>query len=155
MIKDKNEVEKLIRVYYNKEHFKNDLIKLAKNSDQNYINNGMEVYEWKEFRNYFAHRMRLLWWHNKKCSPIDYFIKREVFEALKIRKYSKCIEHVFEILKDHKSYENMIENSDCSELVSSRKILRDTHDLIASFINKSLKFIRKRINNSEMAANSG
>lgn len=158
-VKNKGSIGNLIKSSYKgknkKEEFRKDLIKLSNNSDPNYISEGLEVFEGNEFRNFFAHRLRLLWWHNKKCSLINYFIKKETFEAIKNKENNKYLRHIFDILQDSKSYRNIIEDFGCSELVSSGEILRDTHDLIANFFNKSLKFIREYLKDSETSANGG
>ena len=144
-ISDAENTSKLITTTYNEGNFIKDLKTLSGNTNQDYIDAGKRVYKLNEFRNFFAHRMRLLWWHNRKCNTLDYFIKRGVYDAIRNRRKEDYKKHVFNVLEDHKSYESDIENSDCSDLVSSGEILRETHDMIASFFNNTLKFISNKI----------
>lgn len=146
MVKDRSKIDDLLHFRYNNwESFKEDLAKLSNSNDPKYVNGGLEVFNVNEFRNFFAHRMRLLWWHNRKCSPIDYFMKRDVYEAVRNKKKKYLLDHVYSILEDPKSYENEINKSVCSDLVGSGEILRGTHDVIASFANKSFMFVRKKL----------
>lgn len=145
-VSDKN-IYRTITVSYTgkngKNKFRTDLESISKT--QIYMQEALKVYDHNEFRNFFAHRLRLLWWHNKKCSPIEYFIKRNVFEDIKHKRKDSCKKNIYAILDDHKAYENSIERSGCSELISSGEILRETHDLIANFFNKTLGFMSEKI----------
>ena len=125
------------------ERFKDDLKQIS--TDCQYSNEGMQVFKNNEFRNFFAHRLRVLWWHNKRCSPIEYFIKKNVFEDIKKRKEGECKRYVLAMLDDEKAYKHNIEKSDRSELIGSGEILRETHDIIATFLNKTLGFMIEKI----------
>jgi len=144
-INNKDSVNGLLKIHYGQKGFEKDLIKLSNNSDADYVNDGVRVYETNEFRNIFAHKMRLLWWFNKKCSPNERFLLRKEVDAIKNKKREEYMEHIFEIFTDNKSYERKIENSNCPDLISSGEILRETHDLLARFVNKSYKFIHTRV----------
>jgi hypothetical protein len=144
MIMNLENFGKLLRIRYKKDHFKKDLTSLSGGVDSNFVELGLKIYDDNELRNYFAHRMRLIWWINKDGSHEDrYLFKRSIFEAIKHRKNKDSNRFLFEILNDPEHFKSEIANSDRSELVSAGEILRDIHNRLAPFINNSFSFIHK------------
>jgi hypothetical protein len=151
-IENEQAVGNLVKVSYpkNKEStFKKDLITFSSNS-VDFVEVGVKVFRENVFRNFFAHRMRLLWWNNKKCHPIDRFIKRDVYEAIQRDDFDTYNKHLISVFSDHRSYENSIEHSECNELISAGQILREKHDLISDFLNRSFGIIKSRVQNFEI-----
>lgn len=163
-IKDEDELRKIIEVSYywetqpklgKKQIFKDDLKKLSnEDENSNFIKKGKEFFYLNEFRNFFAHRMRLPWWRPEECKQETYFIKKSVHDIFK--DFSKTKEdirkdatnQVFNILEDPLTYEYEIEKADYNDLVSASQILQETHDLIASFFADFLKIMEIKLKNS-------
>ena len=87
LIKNVENLGKLIKTRYNEKDFKKDLTSLSGGVDSNFVELGLKIYDDNELRNYFAHRMRLIWWINKDSPHEDrYLFKRSILEAIKNRK---------------------------------------------------------------------
>jgi hypothetical protein len=140
-VDDQSGIKKLLNVQYKSVgDFKEDLKTLS--SDESYLREGENFYNRNMFRNFFAHRIRLLWWHNQNCSETDYFVCRHVYNAIQRRNKSDYLRHVEEIFEDHTTYEGLITTSNCTDLISSTEMLRETHDIIAKFLNKSFGLLK-------------
>ena len=142
-----NKINSTIRASYAGKNGRNDFQEHLRSisNNESYIREAMKVYDHNELRNFFAHRMRLLWWQNKKCSPTEYFIKRDAFESIKKRQKDECKKYVLAMMDDEEAYKQNIEECDRSDVIGSGEILRETHDLIANFFNETLGFIRAKI----------
>ena len=141
LVNDAAGIKRLLNTRYTKiENFISDLSQLC--SDQDYLNEGKIFFDRNMFRNFFAHKIRLLWWKNKKCSAIDYYVTKQIYDDIQNRRHTEYHSQVEKFFKDHKSYENLIETSPCSQLVSAAEMLKEAHDSIASFLNRSFGFLR-------------
>jgi hypothetical protein len=111
-------------------------------SDPSYLQEGEDFFNRNMFRNFFAHKIRLLWWNNKKCSEIDYFIDRHVYDAIQKRNHSRYLKYVEDVFEDQTSYQNKIATSNCTDLISANEMLKLTHDNISHFLNKSFGLLK-------------
>lgn len=139
-VADKERLGKLIKTgYRDKEEFKADLAKFCHNADPSYVKDGEDVYQGNEFRNFFAHRLRLLWSKSGVGRSSDYVMKVDVLQAIKKRDANTYLLHVFDMLQDPPHYEQQIEACPESELVRASQILKEMHDGMARFLNRSLR----------------
>jgi|LQYC01.1.fsa_nt_gi hypothetical protein len=137
LVNDQAGIKELLKVQYRSvADFKADLSNLS--SDPSYLKEGEDFYNRNMFRNFFAHRIRLLWWHNQSCSKADYYVARHVYDAIQKRNHSGYLKHVEDVFEDQASYENWIAASNCADLISAADMLKETHDVIAHFLNRSL-----------------
>ena len=144
LVNNSQGIGKLLRIHYKKNEFKKDLEKLTNKKDSKYINNGLQFYDDKEFRNFYAHRMRLVWWINKNGkSKNRYLFKKNIYRAIKENNRQLYEQYILDILNDPKSYREFIEYSHPDELIGSEEILKEKHDMIAEFMNASFKFIKQ------------
>ncbi len=138
----KNQINK------DKGSFNDDLEILLKNISffsserKGYLENAGKFFNLNKFRNTFAHQLRLLWWKNEKCGN-SFFLKKEVYEAISNNNNHEIVKtYLTKVFKDTIDYENDIfTENDCDNLVSSVKILQDTHDTIAKFLNSTFELI--------------
>ncbi len=155
-IKDKDELKKIIEVSYSPKQTFIEVLKKLSNEDENsnFIKKGTKFFELNEFRNYFAHRMRLPWWIPENCVLPTYFIKKSVYEIFKSPSTTSnevcknASSHIFNVLEDPLKYEMEIQKADYNDLVSASQILQETHDLIASFFADFLKIMEIKLKNS-------
>jgi len=127
---------------------KDDLIKFSKEEDENssFIIKGNEFFSLNKFRNYFAHRMRLLWWRSEECKQETFSIKKSIYEIFKgTLKEESPYEELFKILENPEQYQHDIEISEPDDLVSARQILQKTHDIIASFFSEFMEIMEKKL----------
>jgi len=139
-VNNTGEIKKLLNTRYTKmEEFVSDLSHLC--SDQDYLYEGKDFFNRNMFRNFFAHKIRLLWWKNMQCSEIDYYVTKKIYDDIQDRRHSEYLSQVENIFKDHISYENLIKTSPCSQLISAAEMLKEAHDTIAIFLNRSFGFL--------------
>jgi hypothetical protein len=67
--------------YHSADEFIEDLVKLFEENDRTYEELAIKFYNIYEFRNNYAHRFRILWWHNIKCG-VEYFLERDFYNAI-------------------------------------------------------------------------
>jgi len=136
LVNDQAGIKELLNVRYKSvADFKADLSTLS--SDLSYLQEGQDFYNRNMFRNFFAHRIRLLWWHNQNCSNIDYYVGKHVYDAIQQRNHSGYLKHVEEVFEDPALYESWISGSKCADLISAADMLKETHDIMAHFLNRS------------------
>jgi hypothetical protein len=92
------------------------------------------------FRNYFAHTLRLLWWHRKDNTKVFYF-SRELYEKV-MNGGSDGREEVYKMLLDTRLYEENIMNADTTKLISSREIIDDYHSKMGEIFNLTFGYIQ-------------
>jgi hypothetical protein len=138
-----SDLKKLLDTKYSSVNaFENDLSKLS--PDPVYLENGKIFYNRNTFRNFFAHKVRLLWWKNSKCGT-EYYLTRKVYDDIQGKQSSDYIKHVESLFLNHIGYESSIETSACTELISAGEILKDAHDVIAIFLNRSFELLSLKL----------
>lgn len=140
LLNDSRGIKTLLNIRYtNVNSFLSDLSQVC--SDQDYCDEGRIFFDRNMFRNLFAHKIRLLWWKNERCSPIDYYVTKQIYDDIQNRRHTAYHSQIENIFKDHKSYENLIETSSCSQIISAAEMLMEAHNSIAIFLNRSFGFI--------------
>lgn len=122
--------------------FNDDLEILLNNSNVQqeargkYLNQAKCFFELNKFRNTFAHQLRMLWWKNKEL----WGFSNEDYENMRLGR-REFHDVLIDIFKDHRTYEGKIEGLAPSQFKHSAKILEETHDTIATFINETFALI--------------
>lgn len=120
--------------------FNNDLELLLLNSNfpkQEYLKEAEKFYKLNQFRNIFAHQLRMLWWKNRKLWGFD----SKHYDNIKLGNRDELWPVIEGIFKDNREYEKGIETLDESKFTSAAKVLRETHDTIAEFLNSTFALI--------------
>jgi hypothetical protein len=139
-VNDADGIKDLLNTRYtNVDHFIRELSQLC--PAQDFLDEGKNFFSRNMFRNFFAHKIRLLWWKNEQCSSIDYFVTKQIYSDIQDRRHAEYHNQIENIFRDHNSYENLIKTSSCSELVSASEMLQEAHDSIANFLNRSFGVI--------------
>jgi hypothetical protein len=143
--KEIEELKKTVMIQYSRQDtkkFESDVKSLTKDPD--YLKLAKSFLESNSFRNFYAHRLRLLWWDNPKSSD-DLFFQKEVYTSILEDNSDKWARHLLDIFHDAKEYENEIMNANKEDIVSSSEILQKNHDDLAEFINETFGFIINKI----------
>lgn len=125
--------------YNNLAKFKQGIALLS--SDADYMNLAELFHKNNLFRNYYAHCLRILWWHNHKCSALEYLYERKLYDSLINKNEHFVKNYLFQMFLSPAEYEDRISKSKCEDLISSREILTSIHDDIATFLNQSFGYI--------------
>ncbi|CAK8719450.1 hypothetical protein LDFHOB_08880 [Candidatus Electronema aureum] len=120
-------------------NFTYDLELLLKNCNldqKEYPDKGKNFFDLNKFRNTFAHNIRMLWWKNREL----WGFSNEDYENMRLGK-REFHDVLIGIFKDHRVYEKTIEELAPSQFKHSAKILQETHDTIATFLNETFALI--------------
>ncbi len=123
--------------------FNNDMELLLLNSNfpkQEYLEEVEEIYKLNQFRNIFAHQLRMLWWKNRKLWGFD----SKHYENIKLGNRDELWPVIEGIFKDNREYEKGIETLDESRFTSAAKVLQKTHGTIAKFLNNTFALIEQK-----------
>ncbi len=97
-----------------------------------YIQKGNEILNSNRFRNYFAHQLRLLWWH-RNDTKLFYF-PRDLYNRI-MNAGSDGRQEVFNMLIDTEQYEMKIQTDDINNMISSKEIIINYHDEMTRYFN--------------------
>jgi len=150
-IKNENDLYGLVMFPNGKKGFKDRQkeftkdLEMISNRHQAYAEKGERIFKLNQFRNYFAHRLRLPWMEKEKSSEEEYFITRDLYNNVTQGNEENMKDWLFDTLKDQEPYENTIRKAKREDLISASEILQGIHDLMAEFLNRSMGFIKEYI----------
>lgn len=142
--KDRKELIDTIMINYrtkNKCDFVADIKKIT--GDSNYLRLANSLLYKNNFRNFYAHRLRLLWWKNPASS--DYYFMRDIYNSIEKDDSDIWCKHLQRVFLDAKSYEKEICRAPKKDIISSSEILQKTHNSLAKFINDTFRYIKEKI----------
>jgi hypothetical protein len=128
-------IQTLKAPYQQLQKFKAAVSQLSSEAD--YLRMAEEFHRQNRFRNFFAHRLRIPWWHSEACPNGGYFVPRTTYDALKKDDKRQWPSNLLRLFDDHEAFEREIAEANIADLVSAREILQDIHGETARFLNKS------------------
>ena len=119
------------------------ILNYISDNDPAYHQKGNEILKSNRFRNYFAHQLRLLWWHRNGDTNLYYFPK-DLYDKI-MNSGSDGRQEVFNMLIDTKEYEGKIQTSDVNAMISSKDIIINFHDEMTDIFNSTFYHILNRL----------
>jgi hypothetical protein len=119
------------------------VLKFMSDNDPAYLQKGKEMLKSNRFRNYFAHQLRLLWWHRNGDTNLYYFPK-DLYDKI-MNSGSDGRQEVFNMLIDTKEYRDKIQASDVNSMISSKDIIINFHEEMTDIFNLTFKHILNRV----------
>jgi|GEM_PF-2010793 len=101
-------------------------------TDPGYIQKGNEILNSNKFRNYFAHQVRLLWWHRNDTTL--FYFPRDLYDKI-MSQGNDGRQEVFNMLIDTEQYEKNIQTYDVQNMISSKEIMFNYHDEMTRYFN--------------------
>lgn len=142
-----SDLKEIVKVRYtahnkNENNFENDVKSLT--SDEEYLDLAKSILENNSLRNNYAHRLRIIWWHNQNYN--EYCFKKELIDSINNGAKNKIwINHFLDIFKDAEKYENEIKSATKQDVICASEILKQYHDEMADFINKTFGHIKNKL----------